>query len=228
MNSFFGSLSHSHHHYHAHTAPDSDTGAENSRQPRSFNRQGHAYTIRGRGNKRVSSATVPSTDNQQQGPTPTTSENNPYKNYQYREADASATSTSSPPVASTIVPDGPPSDGGCVPSRLCPSTYNTTAPLYGISLTSGQPVTIVQKFPDLLQQVVFQVCKYVTLYTRYKRHKKYCVVLLCKLNCLFFVITVVFLGKQRYIFERIFITSLIYMFKTVFFYCFGTELLNAT
>lgn len=48
---------------------------------------------------------------------------------------------------------------GCVPSRLCPSTYNTTAPLYGVSLTSGQPVTIVQKFPDLLQQVVFQVCK---------------------------------------------------------------------
>ncbi|CAG7731286.1 unnamed protein product [Allacma fusca] len=48
---------------------------------------------------------------------------------------------------------------GCVPSRLCASTYNTTAPLYGVSLTSGQPVTIVQKFPDLLQQVVFQVCK---------------------------------------------------------------------
>ena len=48
---------------------------------------------------------------------------------------------------------------GCVPSRLCPTTYNTTAPLYGVSLTSGRPVTIVQKFPDLLQQVVYQVCK---------------------------------------------------------------------
>lgn len=24
--------------------------------------------------------------------------------------------------------------------------------MYGVSLTSGQPVTIVQKFPDLLQQ----------------------------------------------------------------------------
>lgn len=27
---------------------------------------------------------------------------------------------------------------GCVPSRLCATTYNTTAPLYGISLTSGK------------------------------------------------------------------------------------------
>ncbi|KAF4526351.1 hypothetical protein B566_EDAN014088 [Ephemera danica] len=39
-----------------------------------------------------------------------------------------------------------------MPRRLCKSRYNTTAPLYGVSLTSGQPVTIVQKFPDLLQQ----------------------------------------------------------------------------
>ncbi|KAK5645977.1 hypothetical protein RI129_004441 [Pyrocoelia pectoralis] len=45
------------------------------------------------------------------------------------------------------------------PSRLCKTRYNTTAPLYGVSLTSGQPVTIVQKFPDLLQQVVFEVCE---------------------------------------------------------------------
>ncbi|KAJ2939667.1 hypothetical protein O0L34_g14385 [Tuta absoluta] len=36
---------------------------------------------------------------------------------------------------------------------------NATAPMYGVSLTSGQPVTIVQKFPDLLQQVVFEVCE---------------------------------------------------------------------
>lgn len=38
------------------------------------------------------------------------------------------------------------------------STYNTTAPMYGVSLTSGQPVTIVQKFPDLLQQVIYETC----------------------------------------------------------------------
>lgn len=44
-------------------------------------------------------------------------------------------------------------------ARLCKTRYNTTAPMYGVSLTSGQPVTIVQKFPDLLQQVVFEVCE---------------------------------------------------------------------
>ncbi|BES99616.1 Hypothetical protein NTJ_12433 [Nesidiocoris tenuis] len=51
--------------------------------------------------------------------------------------------------------------GGCgtTPSRLCRTRYNTTAPMYGVSLTSGQPVTIVQKFPDLLQQVVYEVCE---------------------------------------------------------------------
>jgi len=53
-------------------------------------------------------------------------------------------------------------DEGCVvggaPPRLCRSTYNTTAPMYGVSLTSGQPVTIVQKFPDLLQQVIYETC----------------------------------------------------------------------
>ncbi|XP_049840203.1 uncharacterized protein LOC126284968 [Schistocerca gregaria] len=47
---------------------------------------------------------------------------------------------------------------GSSSSRLCRTRYNTTAPMYGVSLTSGQPVTIVQKFPDLLQQVVFEVC----------------------------------------------------------------------
>ncbi|XP_043274397.1 uncharacterized protein [Venturia canescens] len=45
------------------------------------------------------------------------------------------------------------------PARLCKTRYNTTAPMYGVSLTSGQPVTIVQKFPDLLQQVVFEICE---------------------------------------------------------------------
>lgn len=53
-------------------------------------------------------------------------------------------------------------NSGCVvggaPPRLCRSSYNTTAPLYGVSLTSGQPVTIVQKFPDLLQQVIYETC----------------------------------------------------------------------
>jgi len=43
-------------------------------------------------------------------------------------------------------------------NRLCKTKYNTTAPMYGVSLTSGQPVTIVQKFPDLLQQVIYEVC----------------------------------------------------------------------
>ena len=45
------------------------------------------------------------------------------------------------------------------PSRLCKTSFNTTAPMYGVSLTSGQPVTIVQKFPDLLQQVVYETCE---------------------------------------------------------------------
>ncbi|KAK7575729.1 hypothetical protein V9T40_012015 [Parthenolecanium corni] len=45
------------------------------------------------------------------------------------------------------------------PTRLCKTRYNTTAPMYGVSLTSGQPVTIVQKFPDLLQQVIYEVCE---------------------------------------------------------------------
>jgi len=47
---------------------------------------------------------------------------------------------------------------GGAPPRLCRSQYNTTAPMYGVSLTSGQPVTIVQKFPDLLQQVIYETC----------------------------------------------------------------------
>ncbi|KAF2903811.1 hypothetical protein ILUMI_02363 [Ignelater luminosus] len=60
---------------------------------------------------------------------------------------ARAAGTSSPAACSST------------PSRLCKTRYNTTAPMYGVSLTSGQPVTIVQKFPDLLQQVVFEVCE---------------------------------------------------------------------
>ncbi|XP_028171539.1 uncharacterized protein LOC135088503 [Ostrinia nubilalis] len=53
----------------------------------------------------------------------------------------------------------PSQTSACGGARLCRSRYNTTAPMYGVSLTSGQPVTIVQKFPDLLQQVVFEVCE---------------------------------------------------------------------
>ena len=44
------------------------------------------------------------------------------------------------------------------PAQLCPTKYNTTAPMWGTSLTSGKRVTIVQKFPDLLQQVIFHEC----------------------------------------------------------------------
>merc|ERR1719418_96257 len=62
----------------------------------------------------------------------------------------SAAPTSS---AQTCVPDNE-----LTPARLCKSTFNTTAPMYGVSLTSGEPVTIVQIFPDLLQQVVFEMC----------------------------------------------------------------------
>uniref|UniRef100_A0A0K2TCY3 Putative LOC100742230 [Bombus impatiens] n=1 Tax=Lepeophtheirus salmonis TaxID=72036 RepID=A0A0K2TCY3_LEPSM len=49
--------------------------------------------------------------------------------------------------------------GASTPPRLCKSTFNTTAPMYGVSLTSGEAVTIVQKFPDLLQQVVYETCE---------------------------------------------------------------------
>ena len=63
----------------------------------------------------------------------------------------SAAPTSS---AQTCVPDNE-----LTPARLCKSTFNTTAPMYGVSLTSGEPVTIVQIFPDLLQQVVFEMCE---------------------------------------------------------------------
>ena len=50
-------------------------------------------------------------------------------------------------------------DSEATPARLCKSTFNTTAPMYGVSLTSGEPVTIVQIFPDLLQQVVYEMCE---------------------------------------------------------------------
>jgi len=44
------------------------------------------------------------------------------------------------------------------PAQLCPTKFNTTAPMWGVSLTSGKRVTIVQRFPDLLQQVIFHEC----------------------------------------------------------------------
>ncbi|XP_068208629.1 uncharacterized protein [Palaemon carinicauda] len=65
---------------------------------------------------------------------------------------SSSASTASLSGAESSCPPGP-------PARLCKTRYNTTAPMYGVSLTSGQPVTIVQKFPDLLQQVIFEVCE---------------------------------------------------------------------
>ena len=61
------------------------------------------------------------------------------------ETDSSSGQCSAPPGLQT-------------PSRLCKTSFNTTAPMYGVSLTSGQPVTIVQKFPDLLQQVIYEAC----------------------------------------------------------------------
>ncbi|XP_028026475.1 uncharacterized protein LOC114240203 [Bombyx mandarina] len=57
------------------------------------------------------------------------------------------------------IPSSAQAGNTCGGGRLCKTRYNTTAPMYGVSLTSGQPVTIVQKFPDLLQQVVFEVCE---------------------------------------------------------------------
>lgn len=56
---------------------------------------------------------------------------------------------------------GSKSSEGCPaapPAQLCPTKFNTTAPMWGTSLTSGKRVTIVQKFPDLLQQVIFHEC----------------------------------------------------------------------
>jgi len=66
---------------------------------------------------------------------------------------ASSGASSTTPRPQTCVPDNE-----LTPARLCKSTFNTTAPMYGVSLTSGEPVTIVQIFPDLLQQVVFEMC----------------------------------------------------------------------
>lgn len=53
-----------------------------------------------------------------------------------------------------------PAEASCseTPARLCKSSFNTTAPMFGVSLTSGKPVTVVQIFPDLLQQVVYETC----------------------------------------------------------------------
>lgn len=69
-----------------------------------------------------------------------------------KSSTSTSTMSSSSSSSSTACPKGP-------PARMCQTRYNTTAPMYGVSLTSGQPVTIVQKFPDLLQQVIFEVCE---------------------------------------------------------------------
>ena len=65
--------------------------------------------------------------------------------------------TAAPTTTPSSVETG--SSCGGPPARLCRTRYNTTAPMFGVSLTSGKPVTIVQKFPDLLQQVIFEVCE---------------------------------------------------------------------
>ncbi|XP_042234268.1 uncharacterized protein LOC121874248 [Homarus americanus] len=70
----------------------------------------------------------------------------------FKSSVSSTTTTTSSSSSSSSCPPGP-------PARLCQTRFNTTAPMYGLSLTSGQPVTIVQKFPDLLQQVIFEVCE---------------------------------------------------------------------
>lgn len=66
--------------------------------------------------------------------------------------------TTAAPTTTTAAPADRTSCAG-PPARLCKTRYNTTAPMFGVSLTSGKPVTIVQKFPDLLQQVIFEVCE---------------------------------------------------------------------
>lgn len=43
-------------------------------------------------------------------------------------------------------------------NELCRVTYNTTTPKYGYSLTSGKLVAIIQKFPDFLQQAIYEKC----------------------------------------------------------------------
>lgn len=70
-----------------------------------------------------------------------------------------ATTTETPPSSDADRPQTCVPDNEITPARLCKSTFNTTAPMYGVSLTSGEPVTIVQIFPDLLQQVVFEMCE---------------------------------------------------------------------
>ncbi|XP_039748787.1 uncharacterized protein LOC120625709 [Pararge aegeria] len=78
----------------------------------------------------------------------------------YSEGVVKAPSNNRTARASANLPGLTPGNtNSCGGTRLCRTRYNTTAPMYGVSLTSGQPVTIVQKFPDLLQQVVFEVCE---------------------------------------------------------------------
>lgn len=84
-----------------------------------------------------------------------------------RQAESESESVPATSDNSTSPADATPADatpestatcGGDTPARLCKSSFNTTAPLYGVSLTSGKPVTVVQIFPDLLQQVVYETC----------------------------------------------------------------------
>ena len=70
-----------------------------------------------------------------------------------------STSTTEATTESDAKPQTCVPDNEITPPRMCKSTFNTTAPMYGVSLTSGEPVTIVQIFPDLLQQVVYEMCE---------------------------------------------------------------------
>ncbi|XP_050422860.1 uncharacterized protein LOC126834749 [Adelges cooleyi] len=91
-------------------------------------------------------------------PSPETVRETLLKNYKFNNHQEELTiSRTARDYGSTVV--GRDRDLCQSPNRLCRTRYNTTAPMYGVSLTSGQPVTIVQKFPDLLQQVVYEVCE---------------------------------------------------------------------
>ncbi|TRY77088.1 hypothetical protein TCAL_02702 [Tigriopus californicus] len=79
---------------------------------------------------------------------------------QAEQADSNSTQTDTDTDTDTVT-ESESSAQTCksaAPSRLCQTMYNTSAPMFGVSLTSGNPVTIVQKFPELLQQVVYETC----------------------------------------------------------------------
>jgi hypothetical protein len=82
------------------------------------------------------------------------------KSRRKRQADEDGESVPATVNANNASVVNPVSTGFCseTPARLCKSSFNTTAPMFGVSLTSGKDVTVVQIFPDLLQQVVYETC----------------------------------------------------------------------